>query len=260
MKAEERIAELYLQQLNLGPVVFEPHGQVTPDFVVDGRIGVEVRRLNQYHYGDGSRGPVALENLAHTVQNIFRRVIKSFGPPLPDDGNGPRNWGIFYRYERTGVKPKGLEQEIREALTTIRDTRASTRQDIHLLDGISMKVIVYPTVKQDMFFVFGDGDQDSGGMLMSIYQESLDLAVAEKWAKVAKSTHHAAYPIWWLVLIDTVGFAMDGFDRDMFLEQVSVARGFDRVILVPSDGSHRSIDVPIRQSPTVTAQPNPLSS
>ena len=118
-------------------MVFEPHGQVTPDFIVDGRIGVEVRRLNQYHYGDGNQSPIALENLTHTVENIFRRVVQSFGPPLPDDGRGPRNWGIFYRYERTGVKPKGLELEIRKALTTIRDTRERTRQDIKLLDGFS---------------------------------------------------------------------------------------------------------------------------
>jgi hypothetical protein len=31
-----------------------------------------------------------------------------------------------------------------------------------------------------MFYVFGDGDQDWGGMPMGIYQDSLDLAVAEK--------------------------------------------------------------------------------
>ena len=77
MKAEERIAESYLQNLKLGNLMFEPHGQTTPDFVIDGRIAVEVRRLNQYFQGDGSQPPVALENLAHTVTSIIK--LHTFG-------------------------------------------------------------------------------------------------------------------------------------------------------------------------------------
>jgi hypothetical protein len=57
---------------------------------------------------------------------------------------------------------------------------------------------------------------------------------------VSKSKYHATYPTWWLLLVDTAGFMMDEFDRGVFLEQVSVVLGFDRVILLSPDG------VPIR--------------
>jgi hypothetical protein len=63
---------------------------------------------------------------------------------------------------------------------------------------------------------------------------------------VSKSKYHATYPTWWLLLVDTAGFMMDEFDRGVFLEQVSVVLGFDRVILLSPDGSTGSVDVPIR--------------
>ena len=44
-----RLVERYLQALQLGPIIYEPHRNAPPDFVVDGRIAVEVRRLNQNH-------------------------------------------------------------------------------------------------------------------------------------------------------------------------------------------------------------------
>lgn len=49
MNASERLALAYLHGLALGPVEFEPVGNIPPDLVVGGRIAVEVRRLNQNH-------------------------------------------------------------------------------------------------------------------------------------------------------------------------------------------------------------------
>ena len=46
MKPEEKTAEKYLSALSLGPVTYEPDGNVPPDFKVGKSLGVEVRRLN----------------------------------------------------------------------------------------------------------------------------------------------------------------------------------------------------------------------
>ena len=50
---DERIVESYLISLQIGKVVYEPDGKVPPDFLVDGRIAVEVRRLNQHYAVEG---------------------------------------------------------------------------------------------------------------------------------------------------------------------------------------------------------------
>ena len=44
---EELRAKQYLQSLNYTKVEYEPLGNVTPDFVLDNKIAVEVRRLNR---------------------------------------------------------------------------------------------------------------------------------------------------------------------------------------------------------------------
>ena len=46
MNAAELIAEKYLQHIGHELVEFEPDGNVTPDFLVNKRVAVEVRRLN----------------------------------------------------------------------------------------------------------------------------------------------------------------------------------------------------------------------
>ena len=51
----ESLVEQYLIGLDRGVVVFEPDGNIPPDFSLAGTIGVEVRRLNQnYEQPDGS--------------------------------------------------------------------------------------------------------------------------------------------------------------------------------------------------------------
>ena len=52
MKLEEKIAETYFKSIGFKNIVFEPKGNRTPDFVIDGEIAIEVRRLNQFHNGN----------------------------------------------------------------------------------------------------------------------------------------------------------------------------------------------------------------
>lgn len=246
MKWEETHARTYLEHLNLGPVVHEPHGNVTPDFVVDGRIAVEVRRLNQYHFGGGK--PEALENVTHAIANVVKSVMQSFGPPFPDDGLGRRCWALFYRFERPLAPHKQLRQALTAALEEVRRDRPDVPREFVLGAGASVRVIPSPILKPTMFWEVGRGDQNSGGMLMDMYQSSLDIVVAEKWAKVSKSPHRAQYPEWWLVLIDTLGTKLDDFDLEIFLDEVSVARGFDRVIIVAGNDATYGVDVPFTRS------------
>lgn len=48
MNKDERIAERYLKSLNIGEVAYEPDGKIPPDFLVNGCIAVEVRRLSEF--------------------------------------------------------------------------------------------------------------------------------------------------------------------------------------------------------------------
>ena len=48
MNREELLAKNYLESLNLSSIIYEPDGNIPPDFLVDNHIAVEVTRLNEH--------------------------------------------------------------------------------------------------------------------------------------------------------------------------------------------------------------------
>jgi hypothetical protein len=78
MKPEESLVSEYLVTLGLGPVVHEPDGTKPPDFCIDKRIAVEVRRLNQNEVTElGHRG---LEVTRFRLQYRIWNLLSSLGP------------------------------------------------------------------------------------------------------------------------------------------------------------------------------------
>jgi hypothetical protein len=56
MDNSELIVSKYLASVHGDNFVYEPDGNTPPDFLVDQRIAVEVRRLNQNVVHDGKHG------------------------------------------------------------------------------------------------------------------------------------------------------------------------------------------------------------
>lgn len=80
MDTSEQVAFDYLSSRGFISVVYEPDGNVPPDFLVDGRIAVEVRRLNQHE--ETPNGPRGLEDVAFPLEARMRRLVRSMGPPI----------------------------------------------------------------------------------------------------------------------------------------------------------------------------------
>jgi hypothetical protein len=74
MNDSENTVRRYLERLELGPIQDEPDGKNSPDFLVDGRIAVEVRRLNENEAVDV--GTAALRRLpSRCTVRLSRRSI-----------------------------------------------------------------------------------------------------------------------------------------------------------------------------------------
>ena len=57
MDATEKLVAKHLKHRGYANVVYEPDGNIPPDFLVDGTIAIEVRRLNQNHFdGPDAKG------------------------------------------------------------------------------------------------------------------------------------------------------------------------------------------------------------
>ncbi len=74
MNQDELIVKQYLDGLGLGPVEFEPDGNIPPDFVVNRTIAVEVRRLNKHVEVDGQ--PQGLEQAEFPLLKLTKNVFK----------------------------------------------------------------------------------------------------------------------------------------------------------------------------------------
>ncbi len=78
MDSTERLVQDYLLHCCFTSVLYEPDGNVPPDFSIEGRIAVEARRLNQHERSQGFvRG---LEETAIPFGRTVRQVLKNSVP------------------------------------------------------------------------------------------------------------------------------------------------------------------------------------
>jgi hypothetical protein len=93
MDRSERIVSEYLSYRGFRDVVYEADGNVPPDFLLNGCIAVEVRRLNQNE--DKPDGPRGLEEAAIPLQAKVSRLLRTLGP-----SDGGESWYVVYTFRR----------------------------------------------------------------------------------------------------------------------------------------------------------------
>lgn len=76
MKREEKIAQTYLKHLGYQDIVYEPNGNIPPDFLLNGKIAIEVRRLNQHYKSESRLEP--LESLDFKLIPKIYSILKEY--------------------------------------------------------------------------------------------------------------------------------------------------------------------------------------
>jgi hypothetical protein len=184
-EAEQRAADYLLAQ-GYSKIVFEPDGNVPPDFCLDSGIAVEVRRLNQTFADEG------LNELAIPLSRKLKIIMSSFGQPV--DG---RSWYVFWRFKRPLPQWKTLRKEIQRALGEFR-SRATRDDQVNLIvtPGLDLRLTVASIGHKDMFVPGGYTDRQSGGFLLAEMGRCIQDHVNEKTLKIAP--YRSRYPEWWL--------------------------------------------------------------
>jgi hypothetical protein len=198
-------------------MVYEPDGNVPPDFLVDGKIAIEVRRLNQHHQNECGQLE-ALEALAIPRDIKVRTLLDSFGAP----SQGGASWYAYYKYQRPQLI-KDWETVLSDKLNAflaaaVQEPYTEIRVDKHF----SLRLTRRQQPGQQIFLLAGHSDYDSGGWVIPELEKNINLCVEEKTHKIAP--HRTKYPEWWLVLVD---FIIGGIQ-----EPVQISHGWDRVIII----------------------------
>lgn len=134
MKREENIAESYLRSIGLSEIIYEPDGNVPPDFSAEERIAIEVRRLNQNEI-TASGGTHGLENLRFALHRCIAEILRSLGPPK----NG-KSWFVHYTFERPLSPLPQIRIKVQRALEEFRDGRAKTTE-LSIFDGFELHLL-----------------------------------------------------------------------------------------------------------------------
>jgi hypothetical protein len=224
MDDSEKAAKLHLEYLGFECIVYEPDGNVPPDFLVNGRIAIEVRRLNQNEGTESAfRG---LEEIAIPLQTKIAKLLASLGPPYAGS-----SWFVHYTIRRPVAAWDVLRPAIRQHLIAFRDDRSAGRStSITVADCIQIKLIRASTAHATCFVSGGYSDDDSGGWVFQETQKNLRLCVNEKTLKIAPVRHK--YTEWWLILVDRIGYGVDDCDRPFFHKHLGIRHSWDKVILL----------------------------
>lgn len=234
MDATEKIVADYLAHLGYTNVVYEPDGNIPPDFLVNGNIAIEVRRLNQNHFEDShARG---LEEVAIPLWMRIKELAASLGAPTENE-----SWFVFFRFARPIESWKTLGPKLRKAFETFVASPIKQKGTIFNTSRFELDVFRSSNPHATMFIMGGCSDEESGGWLLSEMETNISHCASEKSGKIEKV--RSKYEHWWLALVDHISHGLDDFDREMFRDQVSISHDWEKIILIDPRDHSRGFEI-----------------
>ncbi|TAD89144.1 MAG: hypothetical protein EAZ99_10960 [Alphaproteobacteria bacterium] len=240
MDESESLVEQYLRSFGYEDVVHEPNGNVPPDFVVDKRIAIEVRRLNQ-NIDDGTgKGRRGIEEAEKPLGDWLRNYLSSYGPGDVSD----QRWFVCCSFRHPRPEYSNLKEQLDDLLRTFMDNPDRQPLERDLTVGMRFKVsLIKGSTQQQNFFTLGGlGAEEAGGWVLSEIYENLRHCIKEKERKISK--HRGKYPEWWLILPDHIGHGLSDLSRNQFHDKFSIETGgFDKIILINPLNAARAFQV-----------------
>ena len=215
MNDSEAQALKYLSSLGYSQVVYEPDGRIPPDFLVKGRIAIEVRRLN-YNYIDEAGHVQGVETSQFALMRYMRGLLPSFGPP-----QAGQSWFVRFWFKRPLPLLAKLRRAIQLALARFCDGQKGD-QEISITDQFTLYLFPCTVAFPNRFVLGGYVDRNAGGWLIPELEKNIRICVKKKTEKIANI--RAKSPEWWLILVDHIGFGQ--------MESMDVRHDWDRVILI----------------------------
>jgi hypothetical protein len=215
MKESEKLALAYLTSRGHAEIDYEPDGNVPPDFLINGKIAVEVRRLNQNQLSAQGKAH-GLETEEFALLRCVRAALRSI-PHLKSKSS----WFVLYTFSRPIPPLVGLKQRIVRTLSSFGGNEGEPRE-YRLFSNFIIEVSPASDLHPDRYLLGGYSDLDQGGWLIPELERNINICIAEKTRKINRV--RAKYSEWWLVLIDNIGFGRK--------EAIRIVHQWDKVIIV----------------------------
>jgi hypothetical protein len=240
MDATEQIVHNFLLRQGHENIIFEPLGHSkSPDFSLNGEIGVEARRLNQHYFTSGVAQGLEIDS--YRVINKIRSILIEYGPPINN-----KSWSFFVRFHRPVPNHKQIETLTKEALNKFITDGEVAFGRIFQTNNLAFDLDEIGSGRECKFVFGGYQDLQSGGFVIEELEKNIQLCVKEKAKKVDLNRH--CYSQWWLALVDLTGF--DGvcfhgicFHQHIFRSTALERYLWDRIIVISPNPPHQSYEV-----------------
>lgn len=230
MKPEESTAKAFLLRSGFADPIYEPDGNVPPDFSVRPRIGIEVRRLNQNLPVDGE--DQGAEQLSIPLWRIFVETLESF-----DSRYEGQSYWVGIEYTHSFRATQRIKDEMRNVLEAfISSNKDDSPHRLRVNDGIILSIYPSHPTRGRVFKPAGSVPFDEGGPVVRTYAENIRYCIRAKSKKIGPYKHR--YNEWWLILVDYMGL---GFGRDTVDELKILLNGlgdFNRLSIITADGQN----------------------
>jgi hypothetical protein len=207
----------YLTFQGFKDIVFEPDGNVPPDFLVNGRIAIEVRRLNR-HCKAKSGQPKGLEELAMPRRKWLQSILEALGP-IENGGS----WYVTYVFKRPELT-NNWAAVVREKLQPFQSAITKGEEPVQVVidSNFRLTLIRAREPSRSGFILVGYFDRNAGGPVIPELEKNLNICIEEKTRKIAP--YRSKHPEWWLALVDFV----NGGTR----EPIHIKHDWDKVLVL----------------------------
>lgn len=236
MDHSETLACKYLKQIGFESVSFEPLGNVSPDFLCDRNVAVEVRRLNRMKsLSDGEHE--GLESLEFWLEKTLIKMLTNYGESL--DGH---TWYVSYIFQRPDLPDETLrkkwarmlKKDIHKALKEFQDVQDKKPVRLQLREKPQFELIFKQAgqvINNKQFVFTGGKDKDRGFWLTSEMIRNLRICIEEKTTGAAN--REKDFPSWWLILVDHINWGLDENEMDILRESIDYDRAiWNKVIIL----------------------------
>jgi len=222
MKKEEKIAKDYLGIIS-NDVVFEPDGNIPPDFKLNQVIAVEVRRLNKNIFG--SIKPKGIEQEEIPLIRALSKVFREFASPIPIE-----RYRIKLRFSRPIGKISNIEAAAKSGLSIFLQNKPATPFEIALSRNVSITIYRANRKSTEIFYIGILSDRDSGGWVAPIYIENINHCIAEKTNKI--QYFKSKYSEWWLILVDFLLGGIGEPEKTNVIRHINKGADWKKIVII----------------------------
>jgi len=222
MNEDEKISYEYLVNHGFTNVVFEPDGNIPPDFLINGSIAVEVRRLNQHIRTNNKNEPI--ERLQFKIEPKLKEIVEELDIKFP-------GYSVFIsiKYQRPLRVTKELVNRIKVGILEhlcLNERQASFK----INENLEIRLNRIEGTNSHSLAIGSIIDFDAGGFVISEISKNMIHAISEKGKKIEK--YYSRYPTWWLILVDYIGYGISDQEAEQIRRNFDIETTFHKVILI----------------------------